>query len=96
MTRSRSWLAPLLIALAAAAVLLAIGRPPICTCGRVTLWVSSSTSPETSQMLAGWYSASHIVHGFLFFGLLWLVARRLPVATRLLIAFLIESGWEIA
>ena len=96
MTRSRPWLAPFLLVLAAAAILLAMGRPPICTCGRVTLWVSSSTSPETSQMLADWYSASHIVHGFLFFGLLWLVARRLPVATRLLIAILIESGWEIA
>jgi hypothetical protein len=96
MTRSRPWLAPFLLVLAAAAILLAMGRPPICTCGRVTLWVSSSTSPETSQMLADWYSASHIVHGFLFFGLLWFAARRLPVATRLLIAILIESAWEIA
>jgi hypothetical protein len=96
MTRSRPWLAPLVFVLAAAAILLAMGRPPICTCGRVTLWVSSSTSPETSQMLADWYSASHIVHGFLFFGLLWFAARRLPVATRLLIAILIESAWEIA
>jgi len=96
MTRSRPWLAPLLLVLAAAAVLLAMGRPPICTCGRVTLWVSSSTSPETSQMLADWYSASHIVHGVLFFGLLWMVARRLPVTTRLLIAIVIEASWEIA
>ncbi len=96
MTRTRPWLAPLLLVLAAAAILLAMGRPPICTCGRVTLWVWSSTSPETSQMLADWYSASHIVHGFLFFGLLWLAACRLPVATRLLIAILIESAWEIA
>ena len=96
MTRSRPWLAPPLLVLLAAAILLAMGRPPICTCGRVTLWVSSSTSPETSQMLADWYSASHLVHGFLFFGLLWLVARRLPVATRLLIAILIEAAWEIA
>ena len=96
MTRTRPWLAPLLLVLCAAAILLAMGRPPICTCGRVTLWVSSSTSPETSQMLADWYSASHIVHGFLFFGLLWVAARRLPVAARLLIAILIESAWEIA
>lgn len=96
MTRTRLWLAPLLLVVVAAAILLAMGRPPICTCGRVTLWVSSSTSPETSQMLADWYSASHLVHGFLFFGLLWLVTRRLPVATRLLIAIVIEASWEIA
>ena len=96
MTRSRPWLAPFTIVLATAAILLAMGRPPICTCGRVTLWVSSSTSPETSQMLADWYSASHLVHGFLFFALLWLVARRFPVTTRLALAVLIEALWEIA
>ena len=96
MTRTRFWLAPLLLVLAAAAILLAMGRPPICTCGTVKLWVSSSTSPETSQMLADWYSASHIIHGFLFFAFLWLVARRSPLSWRLCIAILIEASWEIA
>jgi len=86
----------LLLVLVAIAILLAMGRPPICTCGRVTLWVSSAASPETSQMLADWYSASHLIHGFLFFGLLWLVARRVPIVWRLCIAILIEAGWEIA
>ena len=51
--------------------------------------------PTQSQMLADWYSASHIVHGFLFFGLLWLVARRLSVGWRLVIALLIECSWEV-
>ena len=31
----------------------------------------------------------------LFYGLLWLVARRLPVRHRFLIALLIEGGWEL-
>ncbi|MFN2472852.1 MAG: DUF2585 family protein [Sphingomicrobium sp.] len=100
MIRTRSWLPPLMLVLVAAAILLAMGRPPICTCGRVTLWVSSSASPETSQMLADWYSASHIVHGLLFYAFLWLVARRLsylgPVHRRFLVALAIEAGWEIA
>ena len=96
MTRTRAWLPPLLLMLAAAAILLAMGRPPICACGRVTLWVSSSTSPETSQMLADWYSASHIVHGLLFYAALWLIARRWPVERRFLVALAVEASWEIA
>ena len=84
------------IVITAAAILLAIGRPPICTCGTIDLWVSSTTSAKTSQMLSDWYSPSHIVHGFLFFGFLWLLARRWPVERRFLVALLIEAAWEIA
>ena len=96
MPRFRPFLAPLAVALGAAAILLAMGRPPICTCGRVALWVSSSTSPETSQMLADWYSASHVVHGLLFYAALWLVARRWSVERRFLAALAVEAAWEIA
>ena len=84
------------IVVTAAAILLAMGRPPICTCGTIDLWVSSTTSAKTSQMLSDWYSPSHIVHGFLFFGFLWLLARRWPVERRFLGALLIEAAWEIA
>jgi hypothetical protein len=35
------------------------------------------------------------VHGFLFYGLLWLVARRYPLSARLILAVLVESSWEI-
>ena len=84
------------IVITAAAILLAMGRPPICTCGTIDLWVSSTTSAKTSQMLSDWYSPSHIVHGFLFFAILWLVARRLPVGVRFLIAIIVEASWEIA
>ena len=88
------WLA-LLIALAAAAILLAMGRNPICTCGAVDLWVSGRDSPRTSQMIADWYSLSHIVHGLLFYAALWLVARRWPAQWRFAAALLIEAAWEI-
>ena len=96
MTRSaRGWLASLLILAAAAAILLAMGRPPICTCGTIAVWEPSALSPRTSQMLADWYSPSHLVHGFLFYGALWWVARNRPVEHRFLGAMLIEVGWEI-
>ncbi|MEO5973558.1 MAG: DUF2585 family protein [Sphingomicrobium sp.] len=94
--RTRAAAAALLITAAAAAVLLAMGRPPICTCGSVDLWVNSAASAKTSQMLADWYSASHIVHGLLFYAALWLVARSWPVERRFLIAVLIEVAWEVA
>ena len=72
-----------------------MGRNPICTCGAVDLWVGARDSPRTSQMLADWYSLSHIVHGLLFYAALWLVARRWPVEWRFLIAVLAEASWEV-
>jgi hypothetical protein len=82
------------VILAAAAWLLWIGREPICKCGVVKLWGESGTS-DGSQHLTDWYTTSHIIHGFLFFGLLWLVARRMSVGWRLVIAATVECGWEI-
>jgi hypothetical protein len=76
-------------------MLLAMGRNPICTCGTIDLWVGARDSPKTSQMLADWYSLSHIVHGLLFYAALWLLARRWPVEWRFLTALLIEAAWEV-
>ena len=85
----------LLIAALIVGILLGEGRPPICPCGVVRLWQGVVESPENSQQVSDWYSFSHIIHGMIFFGLLWLVARRVPVHWRLVIAVVIECGWEI-
>jgi hypothetical protein len=95
MVRRNAALATFAILIAAAATLLAMGRPPICTCGAIDLWVGSADSPRTSQMLADWYSPSHVIHGILFYAALWLVARRWPVEWRFVAALALETAWEL-
>ncbi|MCF1436053.1 DUF2585 family protein [Agrobacterium vitis] len=72
-----------------------MGRIWICSCGYVKLFEAGVNTSGNSQHLADWYTPSHIIHGFLFYGLGWLVLRRGSFGQRLTLATLIEAGWEL-
>ena len=95
MSKRIPYLVTALIVALAAAYLLWIGREPICKCGDIKLWHGTVVSSENSQHISDWYTSSHVIHGFIFFGILWLVAHRLSLGWRLAIATAIEALWEI-
>ena len=93
---NRQWLLVVAAIVGTAALVLSVmGRVPLCACGYVKLWHGVVASSENSQHLSDWYTFSHIIHGFAFYGLLRLLAPRASVGSRLAAATLLEASWEV-
>jgi hypothetical protein len=79
-----------------AGLLYAAGRSPICPCGTVKLFDFVPKAAEDSQHIFDWYTFSHILHGLIFYFFIWLIGRgRVPFLVGILIALVLESGWEL-
>ena len=67
-----------------------------CACGHWNAVSLNVNSMHNSQHLFDAYSLSHVLHGLIFFGVLWLLRRRISPGWRFAIAAAIEIGWEMA
>jgi hypothetical protein len=82
--------------LAATALLLrAEGRLWLCSCGYLLVWTSGAWSADNSQHFSDPYSFTHILHGFMFCWLLWLIVPKWPLRWRLCLAVSAEALWEL-
>ncbi len=97
----RAILVSLALTIAAVAILIAMGRPPICECGYVKFWHGQINDAGNSQHIADWYTPSHIIHGMIFYALAWLLFVRFQwggaKAARwgLVLAVFLEAAWEV-
>jgi len=81
-----------------AVILYVMGQPLICECGFVKFWHGPTVlTSENSQHISDWYTFSHIIHGFIFYGIAWLLDRKRgwSVGFMLLLALVAETSWEL-
>jgi len=71
------------------------GRSWWCACGDWRPWSFDVNTMHNSQHLLDPYTLSHILHGVIFFGLLYPLRNRISLGWRLVIACGLEAGWEM-
>ena len=95
MKRVLPWFAIVLVLMGTVLLLRGQGRLWLCSCDYLLLWSGDPWSSDNSQHLLDPYSFTHLLHGFLLYGLLALALPRPSVAWRLSLAVSIEAAWEL-
>jgi hypothetical protein len=95
MRKTLPWLAIVAVLVVAAYQLRSQGRLWWCSCDYLLLWSGDPWSSDNSQHLLDPYSFTHVLHGFLFCGLIALIAPRLRRAWQLWLTISLEAVWEV-
>jgi hypothetical protein len=95
MRRVLPWLAIVLVLVVTAYQLRSQGRLWWCSCDYLLIWSGDPWSSDNSQHLLDPYSFTHVLHGFIFCGLLALIVPRLSPVWQLCLAVSIEAVWEV-
>jgi hypothetical protein len=80
---------------AAAAAEFAMGRKLWGISGEPGFWSGNIRSSHNSQFMIDPYTFSHLTHGVLLYGFLWLAAKPLPRRARFVLAMALECAWEV-
>ena len=95
MRKPLPWIAVVVVLVGVAYQLRSQGRLWWCSCDYLLLWSEDPWSSDNSQHLLDPYSFTHVLHGFLFCGLIALIAPRLRKAWQLWLAISLEAVWEV-
>jgi hypothetical protein len=94
--RRRHALGAVAVVAGMAAILAAMGRTWWCAAGDTNLWSSEVWSRHNSQHLVDPYTFTHVLHGLVFYALVWLaVGGRVGAVARWWLGFAIEVAWEV-
>ena len=89
------WLAIAVILAGTVYLLRSQGRLWWCSCEYLLLWSGDPWSSDNSQHLLDPYSFTHVLHGFVLYWMLALVAAQMSPVWRLCLAVSIEALWEV-
>ena len=95
MKKAAPWLLLGGVLLVAAITLRVQGRLWICSCGYVAFWCGDINSPENSQQLFDPYTFTHVIHGFLFAALVYLMRPKWDASWKFVGALSLEALWEV-
>ena len=100
LTPEPRWSRTVVIACVAPVLAMLIGlvieqRVLFCSCGSWSPWISDVDSRHCSQHMFDAYSASHVLHGVVFYAGLWLWRGKIGPSWRLWACVALEAGWEV-